>query len=112
MLFTKTFEDTKLTLCQAIEDVETVLSSLVKVPELLVCNGFTSSFVKGKTDYWQICSSQWTVHEQETAHVTARKVLPDIKIIDIPTGLDARGGSEAIVDFLVKTIRSVVSDSG
>ena len=53
----------------------------------------------------QICSSQWSVPEQEIANKAARKLFPEIKIINIPSGLDAREGGQAIVGFLETAVR-------
>jgi hypothetical protein len=52
----------------------------------------------------QICSSQWTTAEQAQVNSIARTIFPDIKLINIPPGLDLREGGEGIVTFLETTI--------
>lgn len=48
----------------------------------------------------QICSSQWTTSQQEEVLQIARTIIPDIKTIAIPPGLNATKGGEAVVEFL------------
>jgi hypothetical protein len=54
----------------------------------------------------QICSSQWTAEEQTTLNNLASAVVPNVKIVNIPPGLDAREGSDGIIKFLYKAVRS------
>ncbi|KAK4890976.1 hypothetical protein LTR27_010425 [Elasticomyces elasticus] len=72
-----------------IETLETVLSTLVKPPGIL------------------ICSSQWSDLEQEKANNVARGLLPDIDIVNIPPGMDVHEGGEAIVAFLERSVRGL-----
>ncbi|EHK22957.1 uncharacterized protein TRIVIDRAFT_19346, partial [Trichoderma virens Gv29-8] len=47
-----------------------------------------------------ICSSQWTAEEQQQANAVAKASLPEVRIINIPPGLDVREGSKGILSFL------------
>ncbi|KAF8864201.1 hypothetical protein BDZ45DRAFT_57137 [Acephala macrosclerotiorum] len=66
----------------AIYGVSSLLESLVVTPHIL------------------ICSSQWTVEQQSLIQATAKEIVPGIKTIAIPPGLNATKGGEAVVDFL------------
>jgi hypothetical protein len=62
-----------------------------------------------EADTRQICSSQWTVEEQNQANTIAKTVLPQVKLVNIPAGLDVREGSEGILRFLKGAIESLES---
>ncbi|KAK3661588.1 hypothetical protein LTR56_000076 [Elasticomyces elasticus] len=74
---------------KAIETLETVLSTLVQPPGIL------------------ICSSQWSDLEQEKANNIARGMLADIDIVNIPPGMDVHEGGEAIIAFLERSVRGL-----
>jgi hypothetical protein len=57
-----------------------------------------------------ICSSQWSEREQQETSRAAKTLVPDLKIISIPPGLDAREGSEGIVQFLEGAMRSALEE--
>ncbi|KAK5030401.1 hypothetical protein LTS07_005185 [Exophiala sideris] len=72
----------------AIETLDVVLEALVVAPKLM------------------ICSSQWTTEEQERANKVATKIIPDIKFVNSPPGLDVREGGDAIVKFLHSAVKT------
>lgn len=55
----------------------------------------------------QICSSQWSEHEQEEICSIARDILPEILLIVIPPGLNASKGGDVVVDFLKEKVREL-----
>jgi hypothetical protein len=91
----------------AILDLEIVMGSLVQPPSILVSPLDLPCTVHWADYYDQICSSQWTAEEQDRAALVALMIVPDIHIIRIPPGLDQREGGEAIVAFLVDSVRSL-----
>jgi hypothetical protein len=52
----------------------------------------------------QICSSQWTVTQQEEVLEIGKSMVPGIKTIAIPPGLNATKGGNAVVDFLKEQV--------
>jgi len=52
----------------------------------------------------QICSSQWSVSQQKEIQEMAKAMVPGIKTIAIPTGLNAAKGGDAVVSFLEEQI--------
>ncbi|KAE9379160.1 hypothetical protein N431DRAFT_478234 [Stipitochalara longipes BDJ] len=65
-----------------IDGLKPLLESLVVVPQVL------------------ICSSQWTIPQQKELVELAKTIIPGIKAIEIPTGLNATKGGDAVVNFL------------
>ncbi|CZR54369.1 uncharacterized protein PAC_04253 [Phialocephala subalpina] len=70
----------------SIYGVKTLLESLMVTPHIL------------------ICSSQWTVEQQSLIQATAREMIPGIKTIAIPPGLNATKGGEAVMEFLKEEV--------
>ncbi|KAL2074771.1 hypothetical protein VTL71DRAFT_8550 [Oculimacula yallundae] len=62
--------------------VKTLLESLVVVPQVL------------------ICSSQWSVVQQGEVQKLAEGLIPGLKTVAIPPGLNALKGGDAVVEFL------------
>ena len=52
----------------------------------------------------QICSSQWTVSQQQEVVELAKTMISGIKTIKIPPGLNATKGGDAVVDFLKEQV--------
>jgi hypothetical protein len=52
----------------------------------------------------QIYSSQWTVTQQEEVLEIGKSMVPGIKTIAIPPGLNATKGGNAVVDFLKEQV--------
>jgi hypothetical protein len=48
----------------------------------------------------QIDSSQWTTGQQAEIEAIARSIIPGIKTVAIPPGLNATKGGDAVVAFL------------
>lgn len=69
-----------------LEGLEFLLESLVVAPQVL------------------ICSSQWTSTQQKEVLGLAKTMIPDIKTIAIPPGLNATKGGDAVVEFLREQI--------
>jgi hypothetical protein len=51
----------------------------------------------------QICSSQWTLTQQEVVEI-GKPMVPGIKTIAIPPELNATKGGNAIVEFLKEQV--------
>ncbi|KAH7418243.1 hypothetical protein BKA64DRAFT_194332 [Cadophora sp. MPI-SDFR-AT-0126] len=62
--------------------VKAMLESLVVVPQAL------------------ICSSQWSVIQQIEVQKLAQTLIPGLKTVAIPPGLNALKGGDAVVGFL------------
>ncbi|CAK7200605.1 hypothetical protein SEUCBS139899_003303 [Sporothrix eucalyptigena] len=50
------------------------------------------------------CASMWTPEQADTIFATARSVVPDIKTIAIPTGLQVERGPDVVVEFLLEHV--------
>ncbi|KAH7360566.1 hypothetical protein BKA65DRAFT_547280 [Rhexocercosporidium sp. MPI-PUGE-AT-0058] len=67
---------------ESIFGVKTMLESLVVVPEVL------------------ICSSQWSIVQQNEVQKLAKGLIRGLKTVAIPPGLNALEGGDAVVGFL------------
>ncbi|KAH7310901.1 hypothetical protein B0I35DRAFT_514867 [Stachybotrys elegans] len=75
-----------------VEDLQIVLDALVTPAGIL------------------ICSSQWSPEEQQKANTIAKGVFPEIKMVNIPPGLDQREGSVGILAFLKDAISRAIAN--
>lgn len=50
----------------------------------------------------------WTADEAQQIHSIAKSVVPDIKYHAIPTGLQVERGPDAIVEYLVENVPSLL----
>ncbi|KAK0125227.1 hypothetical protein ONS96_009084 [Cadophora gregata f. sp. sojae] len=62
--------------------VKAILESLIVLPQVL------------------ICSSQWNTTQQEEVQKLAKTLIPGLKTVAIPPGLNALRGGGAVVGFL------------
>ncbi len=77
-----------------------------------ISRGYSASARKSRNSHFlissihlpnlQICSSQWTQEQQTVIIETAKELLPHIKTIEIPPGLNAEKGGEAVLEYLEK----------
>lgn len=50
----------------------------------------------------------WTSEEAKEIHSLARSIVPDIKTHAIPNGLQVERGPDAIVEYLVESVPSLL----
>lgn len=55
----------------------------------------------------KICSSQWTVEQQNLIQSIAQAMLPGIKTIAIPPRLNVMKGDNAVVEFLKNRVKDL-----
>lgn len=88
--------------------VKTLLESLVIIPQVIVRRTLAPELqIFLLTRRNQICSSQWTANQQEEVLKLARMIIPGVKTIAIPPGLDAARGGDAVEDFLKEQMLSL-----
>ena len=94
--------------CRGFEHSHRISSGTAILDGMRISPAATSIFVAScaKDLYQQICSSQWTPEEQTEANSIATKVVPGIKIVNIPSGLDSKEGGDATVKFLLGAVKA------
>lgn len=50
------------------------------------------------------CASMWTPEESQKVFATAREIVPDVKTLAIPQGLQVQKGPDAVVEYLKEQI--------
>ena len=48
----------------------------------------------------KFCASMWSREESDEAFRTAREIVPGVKTLAIPQGLQVEKGPDAVVDFV------------
>jgi hypothetical protein len=88
-----------------IRSVEYVLNSLVTPPGALVSPRLPTQ-AEIDADGGQICSGHWFVEEEEEVREIAQRLIPDIKLIMVPSDLniEADDKKQATVDYLTEQL--------
>ncbi|WWC71204.1 uncharacterized protein I206_105157 [Kwoniella pini CBS 10737] len=77
---------------ETIEGVKPLLESIQPPPSIL------------------FCASMWTPEQQEEIQKIARDTIPGIKTQATPTGLQAQGGPEGVVKYLMERIDDILAE--
>ncbi|WWC90325.1 uncharacterized protein L201_005258 [Kwoniella dendrophila CBS 6074] len=56
------------------------------------------------------CASMWTPEQQEEIQKIAKETIPGIKTHAAPTGLQAQGGPEGVVKYLMGRIDEIMKE--
>jgi hypothetical protein len=56
----------------------------------------------------QFCASMWTQEESAKIQATAKEVIPSIRTMALPQGLQVKNGPDAVVDYLVEKLPGLI----
>jgi hypothetical protein len=57
----------------------------------------------------QFCASMWTKEESDQIIATAKQLIPGIKTLALPTGLQVEKGPDAVVEYIKEKLPSLIS---
>jgi len=54
------------------------------------------------------CASMWTPEQSSEVFATARKIVPNVKTLAIPTGLQVNKGPDAVVEWVKEKLPGLI----